>query len=288
MGRQEMTEKIRGCRMLILTILASYLIFGIGHNARADSLTPFKGERGTIRISGGTAHIPVMKELAKRIMRFNPDIQISIAGGGSGVGIKQAGEGLVNIGNSGRRPSEAEISKYHLKMFRWAIDGVAIAVNPKNPVRNISGPQLQEIFADRITNWQALGGLDKPINLYTRDKASGTRTVFWKKALRKSDISNRANFIPSNGAMKSAIATDPYSIGYLSAGYLDESVVAVVFDDISPTIKNIKNGSYRVSRGLYSNTKGKPTGLTKKFIDYIFSPESQRLIAEKGFVPVHQ
>jgi len=100
--------------LFILMIMAAWVILGIGHNALANSLTPFKGERGTIRISGGTAHIPVMKELAKRIMRFNPDIQISIAGGGSGVGIKQVGEELVDIGNSGRRPSAAEINKYHL------------------------------------------------------------------------------------------------------------------------------------------------------------------------------
>ncbi len=283
-----MNKRVRNYRLFIFMILAGGLIFGIGYHARADSLTPFTGERGTIKISGGTAHIPVMKELAKHIMRFNPDIQISIAGGGSGVGIKQVGEGLVDIGNSGRHPSEAEISKYHLSMYRWAIDGVAIVVNPKNPVRNVSGPKLQEIFAGRITNWQALGWLDKPINLYTRDKASGTRAVFWKKALHKGDISNRANFIPSNGAMKSAVATDPYGIGYLSAGYLDESVAAVAFDCVLPTMENIKNGSYKVSRGLYSNTLGEPTGLTKKFIDYIFSPESQRLITEKGFIPVHQ
>ncbi len=254
--------------------------------ARADALAPFKGEKGTIKISGGTAHIPVMKEMAKRIMRFNPKIRISLAGGGSGVGIRQVGEGLVNIGNSGRRPTANEIEKYHLSLFRWAVDGVAVAVNPKNPVRDLSKSQLKKIFSGQIENWKELGGEDRSINLYTRDKASGTRAVFWKKALDKGEISPRANFVPSNGAMKSAIATDPGGIGYLSAGNLDKSVAAVAIEGVEPSLKNIKSGVYKISRSLFSNTKGTPGGLTKKFIDYLYSPAGQRLIAEKGFIPV--
>ncbi len=97
----------------------------------AGSLDAFKNEKGTIKVAGGTAHIPVMKEAAKQIMTVNPDIQITIAGGGSGVGIKQVGEGLVDIGNSGRKPTDEEVAKYGLKPVQWAIDGVAIVVNPK-------------------------------------------------------------------------------------------------------------------------------------------------------------
>ena len=281
-----MDKKCLGLRLLTAAILFSCLLLGFNPQVQADALSPFQGEQGTIKISGGTAHIPTMKEAAKRVMRFNPDIRISIAGGGSGVGIKQVGEGLVDIGNSGRRPSDNEIKKYNLWLFRWAVDGVALAVNPKNPIRNLNGSQLREIFAGRITNWKELGWIDKPINLYTRDKASGTRAVFWKKALNKGGISPRANFVPSNGAMKSAVATDPGGIGYLSAGYLDESVAAVAVDGVAPSMDNIKKGTYGISRGLYSNTRGEPAGLVKKFIDYLYTPEGRRLIAEKGFIPV--
>lgn len=252
----------------------------------AAALDAFKGEKGEIKIAGGTAHIPVMKEAAARIMGLNPDIQISIAGGGSGVGIKQVGEGLVDIGNTGRNPSDNEIKQYGLQMFKWAIDGVGLVVNPANSVRTLSQDQVVAIYAGKIANWQEVGGEDKRINLYTRDEASGTREVFWEKALKKGDIAATANFIVSNGAMKGAISQDTYGIGYVSVGHIDNSVTPVTFNGIEPSLQNVKEGKYPIARGLFSNTKGEPTGLVKKFIDYLFTDEGQQLVAEKGFVTV--
>ncbi|MCB2183563.1 MAG: phosphate ABC transporter substrate-binding protein [Desulfobulbaceae bacterium] len=254
--------------------------------AFAGDLDAFKSEKGEIKIAGGTAHIPVMKEAAARIMGLNPHIQISIAGGGSGVGIKQVGEGLVDIGNSGRKAKDEEVSKYGLKMFKWAIDGVGIVVNPANSVRSLTQEQLMAVFAGKISNWKELGGEDRGINLYTRDESSGTRAVFWKKALSKGDIASSANFVVSNGAMKGAISQDPYGIGYVSVGHIDESVAPVAFNGVAPSLENVKDGKYTISRGLYSNTKGEPAGLVKKFIDYLFTDEGQELVARKGFVPV--
>lgn len=254
--------------------------------AFADSLAPFKGEKGVLKVSGGTAHIPVMKEAAKQIMMANPEIQISIAGGGSGVGIKQVGEGLVDIGNSGRKASDEEIARYGLELHMWAIDGVAPVVNPGNKVQALTKSQLMDIFSGKLNNWKMLGGEDRAINLYTRDEASGTRAVFWKKGLGKGAIAGNAHVVVSNGAMKSAIAQDPYGIGYVSVGHIDQTVAPVALDGVVPTIETVQNGSYKVARGLYSNTKGEPTGLTKKFIDYLYTPECKKIIEQKGFIPV--
>lgn len=261
-----------------------FLLFSTA--SRADCLTPFKGESGTIKISGGTAHIPVMKEAAKRIIRFNPDIRITIAGGGSGVGIKQVGEGLVDIGNSGRKATDEEINKYGLHMVKWAIDGVGVVVNPQNPVKALSTKQLQDIYSGKIPNWKVLGGADKPITVYSRDKASGTRAVFWKKALAKGDITDKAYFAVSNGAMKAAISRDPNGIGYVSVGHIDESVSPVSLDGIAPTRENVKQDRYAIARGLYSNTRGEPAGLAKKLLDYLLSPDGRQIIEDKGFIPV--
>lgn len=262
------------------------LSFTLVSTIQAGGLDAFMGEKGAVKISGGTAHIPVMKEATKRIMTFNSDIQISIAGGGSGVGIKQVGEGLVDIGNSGRKPTDKEINKYQLNMFKWAIDGVGVVVNPENKVKALSKAQLVDIFSGKICNWKSIGGVDKSINVYTRDKASGTRDVFWKKAIDKGEITDKANFVVSNGAMKSAISSDPYGIGYVSVGHIDESVAPVALDGVVPTLENVKKGKYKIARGLYSSTKGEPSGLVKKFIEYLFSPEGQQLVADKGFIPV--
>jgi len=260
-------------------------IFGVAA-VHAGDLDAFRGEKGAIKIAGGTAHIPVMKEAAKRIMTYNPDIHISIAGGGSGVGIKQVGEGLVDIGNSGRKPADNEIARYNLKMFKWAVDGVGIIVNPRNLVKSLTKSQLIDIFAGKISSWKVLGGADKEINLYTRDKSSGTRAVFWKKALNKGEISPKASFVVSNGAMKSVVGKDSYGIGYVSVGYIDSTVAPVALDGVVPTLDTVRTGTYKIARGLYSNTKGNPTGLTKKFIDYLYTPEGQEIIAGKGFIPV--
>jgi len=270
-------------RIGLLTIA---LIACIATQGRASALDGFKNETGNVKISGGTAHIPAMKAAAERIMSANPNIQISIAGGGSGVGIKQVGEGLVDIGNSGRAPSDEEIQKYGLNMFKWAIDGVGVVVNPKNAVKALTTKQLKAIFAGKIANWQQVGGADKDIDLYTRDEASGTREVFWKKALGKGDISPKANVVPSNGAMKTAVASDPYAIGFVSVGHIDTTVTPVALDGVTPTLDTVKQGTYKVARGLYSNTKGSPTGLAEKFINYMLSPEGQQIAAQKGFIPV--
>ncbi len=275
----------RGLKLLCLLVISCLLPVAVWASSSAD-LQPFANKEGSLRIAGGTAHIPVMKEVAKRIIAFNPDIHISIAGGGSGLGIKQVGEGIVDIGNSGRRPTDQEIQKYNLKLFKWAIDGVAVAVNPENPVKNLNKTQLKEIFAGNITNWKEVGGPDHSINVYTRDKASGTRKVFWKKAIDKSPITPRANVVVSNGAMKTAIAKDPYGIGYVSVGYLDKTISPVALDGVAPTLENVKNGKYKVARGLYSLTKGEPTGLKRLFIDFLYSPTGQEIISSKGFIPV--
>jgi phosphate transport system substrate-binding protein len=254
--------------------------------AFSGSLESFQGEKGELKISGGTAHIPVMKEAARQIMMANPEIQISIAGGGSGVGIKQVGEGLVDIGNSGRKATDEEIGRYQLKLFKWAIDGVGPVVNPENPVKALTKDQMKDIFAGKVNNWKMLGGEDREINIYTRDEASGTRAVFWKKGLDKGAITPSAHVVVSNGAMKSAIAQDPYGIGYVSVGHIDATVAPVALDGVVPTIETVQDGAYKIARGLYSNTRGEPVGLTKKFIDFLYSPDGKKIIESKGFIPV--
>jgi len=267
--------------LLFIVLLLSFAI-----TANGSDLDAFVGHKGSLKIAGGTAHIPVMKEAAKMIMSANSDIRITIAGGGSGVGIKQVGEGLVNIGNAGRRATDKEIATYGLHMTKWAIDGVGVVVNPKNTVFSLSSSQLQDIYSGRIVNWKQLGGEDRQINLYDRDAASGTRSVFWKKALKKGDVTTKANVVVSNGAMKTAIAGDPYGIGYVSIGHIDTTVSPVALDSIVPDLENVKSGKYQVARGLYSLTKGEPMDLAKLFIDFLLSRTGQQIAMEKGFISV--
>jgi len=274
-------------RKLSIQMCVIFSVFCLlGTPCLGETLQAFEGQTGTIKIAGGTAHIPVMKAAAKQIMTRYKDIVITVAGGGSGLGIKQVGEGLVDIGNSGRKPKPEEIEKYKLKMFKWAVDGVGVVVNPANKVQSLTKDQLKDIFSGKIDNWSVLGGVKHAITVYTRDEASGTRAVFWGKALDKENISTKALFVPSNGAMKTAIANDPYGIGYVSVGHMDETVAPVALDGVKPTLENVKSGQYQIARGLYSNTKSDPSELTLLFINYLFSSEGQKIASEKGFIPV--
>ena len=254
--------------------------------AVAAPLDAFKGQKGSIDIAGGTAHIPVMKKAAQAIMTANGDIRITVAGGGSGVGVQKVGEGLVQIGNTGRALKDSEVAKYGLKTFPFAIDGVAVAVNPANGVTSLTKAQVKDVFAGKIANWKELGGKDAPISLYVREDGSGTRETFEERALDKGTSAQSANVVNSNGAMKTAIAQDPNAIGYVGIGHLDDSIRGVTVDGMVPSQENAANGTYTITRLLYMNTKGEPTGLTALFVDYIYSEDGKAFTAEAGYIPV--
>lgn len=276
---------MKNCILFALTLC--FTIHLLTTPAAADELDAFVGLKGKIDIAGGTAHIPVMKDAAKAIMKKYGAIYINVAGGGSGVGIQKVGEGLVDIGNAGRPVSSKEKEKYpNLQSFPFAVDGVAPATHPDNPVKNLSSSQIQKIFAGQINNWKAVGGNDAEIHLYSRDEASGTRSVFWKKCLNKGIIADSANIVASNGAMKGAVSRDQSAIGYMSIGHLDDTVKALQLDAIEPSQENAINGTYPVIRKLFMNINGTPEALTKAFIDYVLSPAGDDSITAHGYIPL--
>jgi len=273
-------------RRVFRSLALSLAMLGIASYAGADALAPFAGLKGTIDIAGGTAHIPVMKEAAKRIMTASPELRITVAGGGSGVGVQQVGEGLVQIGNTGRALSADEVAKYGLVSFPFAIDGVAVVVHPGNTVAGLTAQQVRDIYAGVVTNWKDVGGSDAPIHLYTRDEASGTREVFWEKLLKKGAIATAANVVASNGAMKTAVAQDKDAVGYVSIGHIDATMRAPLLDGVAPTQENASSGTYPITRKLYMNTKGEPTGATRAFIDYVLGPEGAEISKASGYIPI--
>ncbi|MGE4299261.1 MAG: phosphate ABC transporter substrate-binding protein [Desulfovibrionaceae bacterium] len=252
----------------------------------AGGLDAFKGMKGNLDIAGGTAHIPVMEAAAKQIMQANHDVRVTVAGGGTGVGVQKVGEGLVHIGNTGRALTEKEVAAYGLVSFPFALDGVATVVNPANPVANLTAQQIKDVFAGKIANWKDVGGKDAAIHLYSRDEASGTREVFWKKLLAKGAIVESANVVASNGAMKTAVAQDADAIGYVSIGHLDATIKAPTLDGVAVTQENAMSGTYPVVRKLYMNTKGEPTGLAKAFIDYVKGTDGVPAIKAAGYIPL--
>ncbi|MBQ8090766.1 MAG: phosphate ABC transporter substrate-binding protein [Pyramidobacter sp.] len=261
-------------------------VLALASAALAAPLDAFKGLEGKMDIAGGTAHIPVMTQAARDIMTFNPKIRITVAGGGSGVGVKQVGEGLAQIGNTGRPLKASEIEKFGLVSFPFAIDGVALAVHPSNPVKALTKEQVVAIYTGKITDWKELGGEAGTIDVYGREDGSGTRETFQGKLMGKVDQSPSVNTVNSNGAMKTAIAQDARAIGYVGIGHLDASIAGVAIDGHVPSQENAAKGEYPVVRDLFMNTKGEPTGLTAAFVDYIYSEPGAKIIEKSGYIPL--
>ena len=269
------------------TVLSAFLFLLVANfSAHASDLQRFKGLNGNIDIAGGTAHIPVMNEAAKRIMTQFPEIQISVAGGGTGIGVQKAAEGLVDIGNTGRALSDEEVTAFGLQSFAFAIDGVAPIVHPENPIAGLSAQQIRDIFTGRITRWNEVGGEDTQIHVYAREEASGTHEVFWGNLLKKEPIIIYANIIQSNGSMKVAVSRDMNAIGYMSIGHIDAGVKPLAVDGVVPSQETAIDGTYPVVRKLYMNTKGEPSTLVRTFIDYILSEEGAGIIRDSGYIPL--
>mgnify|MGYP002588149342 CR=1 FL=1 len=180
-----------------------------------------------------------------------------------------------------------ELAEADAKLEQKAIgrDALVFIVNEENPVQSLTQQQLRDIYAGRITNWKDVGGADASISLYVREDGSGTRETFEERALDKGSSAAGANVVNSNGAMKTAIAQDPNAVGYVGIGHLDKSIRGLSVDGMKPSQENAANGSYTVTRLLYMNTKGEPQGLTRAFVDYIYSPAGKEIVAKAGYIP---
>ena len=171
-----------------------------------------------------------------------------------------------------------------------AKDGITVYLNKANPVSELTVRQIGDIFAGKITNWKQVGGPDAGIKLYGRESSSGT-FGFFKDNVVKGDYSTSCQTLPGTAAIVNAVKKDKYSVGYGGAAYAEGVKDCKVKKDdkspaYAPTAETIKNKTYPISRYLYMYLKSRPTGETKKFIDWILSPEGQSLIASVGYFPV--
>jgi phosphate transport system substrate-binding protein len=237
----------------------------------------------TITEAGSTTVQPLAEKWAQVFMTRNPDIQITIQGGGSSVGVKSAADGTVDIGAASR---EIKADEPALVKHLLAKDGIAIVCHPDNSISGLTKEQIKEIYAGNITMWSEVGGPDKEIHVVAREEGSGTRAAFEEMVMGEDVITNTAILQPSNGAVRTTVSSDPQAIGFLSFGYLDSSVKAVTIGGVTATKENALNGTYPIVRPLYFLTKEQPTGIVKDFIDFCLGTEGQTIAEEEGYIPV--
>lgn len=248
------------------------------------------GLSGAVTLSGSTTVQPIAQEAADQYMEENPDVNVTVQGGGSSVGITQVDEGTVDIGNSSRELKDEE-RDMGLVDHKIAFDVIVIIANPDVGIENLSADQVKGIFTGIITNWKDVGGADMSVQVVTRDSASGTREMFDEKALGSSkdkpvEIVKGAIEANSNGIMRQNVASTEGAIGYVSFGYLDDSVTAIKYDDVEAGLETGLDESYPLARYLHMFTKGEPVGAAKAYIDFVLSDKFQDDTVSKDYIPM--
>jgi phosphate transport system substrate-binding protein len=263
-------------------LLASMLLAACGSPA-----TPAPGTASEITVAGSTSVQPLAEVLAEAYMGAHPEIRITVQGGGSSVGVKSAGEGTVDIGTASREIKEEEFAEFpDLQVFTIARDGIAIVVHPDVTVDGLTKDQIKGIYEGSITMWSEVGGPNAAIVVVGREEGSGTRGAFGSLVMGDEEFAMVGTAIlqPSNGAVRTTVSTTPDSIGFISFGYLDESVKAVAIDGVEATVANTLSGEYPVVRPFNMLTNGEPSGAVKDWLDFILGEEGQAIVADEGYL----
>ena len=279
----------RSAQALIAASLSVAMLAGSAGSALALS--------GSIKLGGSTTVQPLAQLLANEYHKANPGVSVTVAGGGSGVGINGALDGTWNVGMSSNTLSQANVDA-GLVGTAMAKDALTFVVNPKNKVKALTIAQVKKIWTGQITNWKQIGGVNHKIDVCGRAAGSGTgdfanKNVFgdpdmkapWTGSASPTLVSTLKTY-NSNGELRNAVAGDKYAIGYVGMAYATSKVRGIKLNGYLATRANAKSGKYPIVRFLWWVTKGAPTGLGKSFIDYSLSSKGQALV-NKLYMSLH-
>jgi phosphate transport system substrate-binding protein len=244
-------------------------------------------------IKGSTTVLPIAQKAVEAYMKENPDVKISLSGGGSSNGIKAIIDGSTDIANASRFIKDKEIKKASERgvfpvPFAVAYDSIIPVVHPSNSLSDITLDQLKGIYNGEITNYKQIGGPNRQIVICSRDTSSGTFETWEGKVMKKTKVTPRAQVMASNGAIVQAVSKNKYAIGYIGIGYLDKSVKGLTVNGIEGTEKTTLDGTFPISRPLFMFTNGWPKGVTLDFINFVLNPQKgQKHVADSGYVRLY-
>lgn len=292
--------------MVLPALMMGVLLAGCGSTevtttpppAGSDTPTAATQLKGTVKTGGSTSVEKVMLALIYQFQEDNKDVKINYEANGSGDGITNTKSGLYEIGHSSRE-LKTDGTEDGLTMIAYAIDGIAIVVNPANGITNLTKAQVKDIYTGKIKNWNQLGGADALITVVTREASSGTRSAFAeiigleKKVDGVLDESTKivdgATEANGTGPVQTTVAQNPNAIGYLSFSDVDPSLVKTIqFESVEISTDTLKDSSYTLKREFYMLTKDGTTlsPEAQAFIDFVMSDAGQAIVAENKLLQV--
>ena len=246
-----------------------------------------------IVIDGSTTVGPISKAFADFYKENHSGVNITISESGSGNGVKSLMNNACDIANMSRfmKPAEFKscVDKGILPVAHVvAFDGLAVVVNPKNPVKALTVSQIADIYTGKISNWKQLGGEDAKIVVVSRDTNSGTYETFNELVLKKAAISKDAEYVGSNGQARTRVNTTKNAIAYVGLGFVDDTVKPLSVEGILPTAKSVSTGKYPIARPLYMFTNGYPKmgSDVYNFVTLHLSKEGREIVSDLGYIPV--
>ena len=258
-------------------------------------------KKEAINIAGSTTVLPIISIAAEEFRKNNPNLNIIVNEGGSGVGVNQLGEGKIDIGMVSRDITSDEIAAYpnvdfnSISIGKDAVVPVISSEIYNTGIKALTLEQIAKIYRGEIKNWKELGGPDKEILVIDKEASRGTRHVFMEIVMGdKEAVANGADLVlGSNNEEQTAIVQSDAAIGMLSNAWLNEDVkgLSILMPDgniIEPSLENILNNKFPITRDLLIVINGKPEGDVKNFINYLLSDEGQKIVEEAGYVRINQ
>ena len=269
----------------VLTVagLLAAMLTGCGSTSTDSNTVATDGD--TVATDGSTSMEKVIGYLSEAYMEENAGVKVTYNPTGSGSGIQAVQEGRCDIGLSSRNLKDEE--KADLVGTVVAIDGIAIIVNPKNAVNDLSIEQIAALYKGEITNWSEVGGADAPVVLIGREAASGTRDGF-ESITDTEDLCKYSQELTSTGDVVQTVASNPNAIGYASLAAVKDTVKMIDVEGVTPTTETIQNGTYKVQRNFVFVTKknAELSDTAKAFFQFATSKAADELIVKAGAVPV--
>jgi len=255
------------------------------------SINYFSLMTGKLTMGGDPAFVNFSQAAIDKLKKISRSFDAIVLGGGSSAGITSCANGEFDIGNITRMFNETELDIYKgLQTHRIAKEGIAIIVNPKNPVNDLELNDVCRLFEGRFLYWTAVkGGADAPVFVNTHEAGSGTMNTFYDIAIKGLDENGEyaRTALPnsSNGLVRQAVASEPLAVGFVTFQFLDKTVKAVSLRGYSsPSVQSVIEKKWPLVNRLNVVTKGNPSGLKGKYINFLRSKFGKEILENEGFI----